>query len=227
MVRTTLLALAAGCVALGACSGEEIAQRTTVGHTSAPATTALDVAEPALREELLAMMAEDQAVRSGIAPPGDDRTPEELFAAWDRVDAEHAARMTEILDAHGWPGWSLVGEDGSTAAWVLVQHADLRPELQRRGLELLRQAVEAGDASAGDLAYLTDRVRVADGQPQVYGTQWQTDASGSLVPRTPIEDPASVDERRTAAGLDPLDAYLDELRTAFEAAPTLPQPTGG
>lgn len=234
MIRLTLLALATTCVGLAACADDE-ATPTTAAPTSASATATItatatttpDVADPALREELLAMMAEDQAVRTGVAPPGDDRTPEELFAAWDRVDAEHAARMAEILDAHGWPGWSLVGKDGSTAAWVLVQHADLRPELQRRALDLLEDAVAAGDASPGDLAYLTDRVRVADGQPQVYGTQWETDASGSLVPRTPIEDPATVDERRAAAGLDSLDAYLEELRAAFEAAPTLPQPTGG
>ena len=145
----------------------------------------------------------------------------------DSVDAANTARIGEILDVHGWPGWSLVGTDGSTAAWAIVQHADLQPALQRRGLALLRTAVAAGDASPGDLAYLEDRVLVAAGQPQRYGTQWQTDATGSLVPRTPIEDPATVDERRADAGLATIEAYLEELRTAFATGPTLPQPTGG
>ena len=71
-----------------------------------------------LRAELLAMMAEDQAVRTGIAPPGDSRTSDELFAAWDSVDAANAARMREVLEEYGRPGWSLVGEDGAEAAWV-------------------------------------------------------------------------------------------------------------
>lgn len=173
------------------------------------------------------MLAEDQAVRTGVAPPGDDRTPDELFAAMGAVDAANTARITEIFDVHGWPGWALVGEDGSTATWAIVQHADLEPEVQERGLELLRAAVAAGDASPGDLAYLEDRVRVATGRPQRYGTQWETDVAGSLVPRTPIEDPSTVDRRRADAGLATIEEYLVELQRAFasDAMPTTSAPT--
>lgn len=170
-----------------------------------------------LRAELLAMMAEDQAVRTGVAPPGDDRTPEELAAAMNSVDGENARRMTEILDEYGWPGWSLVGEDGALAAWVLIQHADLRLDLQNRGLELLEAAVAADDASPGDLAYLVDRVRVAEGRPQVYGTQiGAADENGNPTPRTPIEDPENVDARRAAVGLGTLAEYYAEMRRMLE-----------
>jgi hypothetical protein len=169
-----------------------------------------------LRAELLAMMAEDQAVRTGVAPPGDDRTAEELFGQMNAVDAANSLRMEEILEEHGWPGWSMVGEDGSLAAWVIIQHADLRLELQELGLQYLQGAVDADDASAGDLAYLVDRVRVAKNQPQVYGTQLTGDADGNLIPRTPIEDPANVDARRAAAGLGTLEEYFEEFREAME-----------
>lgn len=175
---------------------------------------------PELRDELLAMMAEDQAVRTGVPPPGDDRTPEELSAAWADVDASNALRMREILDEHGWPGWSLVGEDGALAAWVLIQHADFNLDLQRRGLEMLTAAVEAGDASPGDLAYLVDRVRVAEGRPQVYGTQVQMGPDGEPMPRTPIEDPENVDARRAEAGLPTLAEYYAEMRAIMEAEAT-------
>jgi hypothetical protein len=157
--------------------------------------TTAGIGDSALRAELLAMMDEDQA------GTGD-------FNA-------RQARLAAIFDEHGWPGWQLVGEDGSTAAWVIVQHADLDPEFQRRGLALLEDAVAAGDASPGDLAYLLDRVRVADGLPQVYGTQWTPDADGEWQPRTPIEDEANVDARRAEAGLGTIDEYLEELETMF------------
>lgn len=174
---------------------------------------------PALRDELLAMMAEDQAVRTGVAPPGDDRTADELFAAWPQVDADNALRMAEILDEFGWPGWSLVGEDGALAAWVLIQHADFNLDLQKRGLALMRAAVAADDADPSDLAYLIDRVLVAEGKPQLYGTQLGVGEDGELTPRTPIEDEANVDARRAEMGLGTLEAYYEEFREAVEAEP--------
>jgi hypothetical protein len=200
-------------------------------ETPAPSSTGLDpqpmphtpaaAMNQELRDELLARMAEDQAVRTGIAPPGDDRTPEELFGQMDSVDRQNTTRMHEILEEHGWPGWSLVGEDGSTAAWVLVQHADLEPEFQELALAYLMGAVAAEDASRGDLAYLIDRVRVAKGLPQVYGTQVGPGPDGDLAPRTPIEDPDNVDVRRADAGLSTLEEYYDEIREAFGT----PQPS--
>ncbi len=215
----TLLLLPLVSAGFGACADDAAPPPTSIAaSTAVTSTAAVAVGDPALREELLAMLAEDQAVRTGVAPPGDDRTAEELFGAMDDVDAANTARIVEIFDLHGWPGWSLVGEDGSSAAWAIVQHADLRPDVQRRGLELLGAAVAAGDASPGDLAYLEDRVRVAAGEPQRYGTQWETDASGSLVPRTPIEDPATVDQLRADAGLATIEEYLAELQEAFAPA---------
>ena len=172
------------------------------------------VEEPALRKELLARLVQDQAVRTGVAPPGDPRTPDELSAAWEETDRRNTARMARVLDEHGWPGWRLVGSDGAFAAWVLVQHADLDLPLQERALELMTTAVAAGDADPSDHAYLVDRVRVARGQPQVFGTQWGSDAEGNPQPRTPIEDEAQVDVRRAAVGLGTLDAYLEELADA-------------
>ncbi len=169
----------------------------------------------ALREELLERQAEDQAVRTGVPLPGDDRTPEELFGQMGTVDAMNTARMKEILEEHGWPGWSMVGEDGSTAAWTLAQHADLDLAFQELALAYLMGAVEAGDASPGDLAYLIDRVRVAKNLPQVYGTQIGPGPDGDVAPRTPIEDPDNVDARRAEAGLSTLDEYYDEIREAF------------
>ena len=49
------------------------------------------------------------------------------------VDADNTAWLCGVVDHHGWPGASLVGEDGAQAAWLLVQHADQDPGFQRSG----------------------------------------------------------------------------------------------
>jgi hypothetical protein len=77
---------------------------------------------------------------------------------------------------------------------------------------LIRAAVEIGQASPGNLAYLEDRIAVAAGDPQVYGTQVGCGPDGP-VPATPIDDEAGVDDRRAAAGLEPLADYLAEMAT--------------
>ena len=174
----------------------------------------------ALRRELLEMRERDQEVRKtifGRYAYGEPRSPED--SAWFKaVDAENTRRMQEIIAQHGWPGLSEVGEDGAGAAWILVQHADGLPDFQKRCLELIRAAVEAGEASGGNLAYLTDRVRIAGGLPQLYGTQgrWSEDGELGL---WEIEDAATVDERRAALGLEPVAEYLVDLRRCYETKP--------
>jgi Family of unknown function (DUF6624) len=110
----------------------------------------------------------------------------------------------------GWPGRSLVGEDGALAAWLIAQHADRDREQQRAFLDLLRDAVSQDEASPAHLAYLEDRVRVGQGQPQLYGTQF-TVTDGELEPH-PIEDPERLDERRSAVGLGPFAEYEALMR---------------
>jgi hypothetical protein len=132
----------------------------------------------------------------------------------DSVFAANLEWMRGILARYGWPGRRLVGEDGSHGAWLLLQHADRDTALQRTALRLLGEAVRVDDASARDFAYLTDRVRIAEGRPQIYGTQLQYDSHGCASPR-PTENPAQLDARRATVGLDPMTQYLERTMTAL------------
>ena len=172
--------------------------------TPAPAPTPEPTASTAapivfnqeLHDELIAMFDRDQAGRLG----GED----------NEGDQRRTERLGEIVDEFGWPGLSLVGKDGEDAAWTIAQHSDLDPEDQARFLEELRSAFERGEASPGNLAYLEDRVAVAQGKPQLYGTQVGCGPDGPVA-ATPIRDEAGVEQRRKDAGLDPLADYLEEM----------------
>ena len=132
-----------------------------------------------------------------------------------QVDERNTARMKEVVAKYGWPGQSLVGKDGANAAWLLVQHADHDREFQRQCLKLLGDAVKGGEATGQQLAYLTDRVRVADKQPQLYGTQFTT-VGGKFQPQ-PIEDEKNVDQRRKEIGLPPMAEYRRLMEKMYAA----------
>jgi hypothetical protein len=155
------------------------------------------------------MVDADQRVRQGF---GSQMEPEQV-ARMQAVDAKHTARMKAIIAEHGWPGRSLVGEDGAHAAWLLAQHAD--SSFMAQCLPLMERAVAAGEASPKDYAYLLDRVRMNQGKPQVYGTQFTSGADGKLV-LYPVEDAEHVDERRRAVGLESMAEYERKIREVYK-----------
>ena len=162
-----------------------------------------------LRQTLVAMAAADQALRTELAADGS------LFGGYHprmaAVQRQHAERLLAVFETHGWPGTGLVGADGAEAAWLVVQHAVGSPAVMRRGLALLTVAAERGEAAWRQVAHLDDRIRVLEGRPQRYGTQHDWDEHGELNPQ-PIDEAASVDERRAAVGLEPLAAQTRRLR---------------
>ncbi|MGW7529729.1 DUF6624 domain-containing protein [Streptomyces sp. NPDC054783] len=132
--------------------------------------------------------------------------------ALPQIDARNTAWLKAVLTKYGWPGISLVGEQGAEDAWLLAQHADQDVSFQKEALKLLRDAVSAEDAPPRHLAYLTDRVLVADGQPQMYGTQYTHEDDGTNLRPQPIADPERLDERRAAMGLEPHAEYDKRMR---------------
>src|SRR5262245_52910998 len=99
-----------------------------------------------LRDELVFMEEEDLRVRAELAADGSRF--DGYHPLMEEVHRRNAARLREIIDAHGWPGDHLAGENGAKAAWLIAQHAIGEPSFQRRCLELLQAAAEAGDVPA-------------------------------------------------------------------------------
>jgi hypothetical protein len=135
-----------------------------------------------------------------------------------RMEEEHkrnTARLKEIIAEHGWPGRSLVDEDGMIAAWFIVQHSISDPPFQRRALKLLKEALGRGEVSPQGVAFLEDRICACEGRPQIYGTQFEPDERGVYRPAEMI-DPEHVNERRKAVGMEPLEqraAYINSDQT--------------
>jgi hypothetical protein len=166
--------------------------------------------DEALRAELLEMERVDRAVRAELVARGALHSGG-YHPEMAPVHRRHNARLAQIIDDVGWPGRTLVGDDGCRAAGFIVQHAILDPDVQRRCLSLLEGAVAAGEAFPFMVAFLTDRVLIDQSLPQRYGTQHVGGPDGTLIPWT-IAEPDQVDARRAAVGLEPLDERTRQLR---------------
>jgi hypothetical protein len=162
-----------------------------------------------LRAELLTMAQQDRRKRAELATDGS--LFEGYHPAMQAVHERNARRLEEIIAQHGWPGRTAVGEDGGEAAWLIVQHAIGMPTFQRRCLELLQAAASDGDAPPWQPAYLLDRIRVLEGKPQVYGTQFDMDESDEMSPCA-TEDAVGLNARRASIGLDSIEERIQKMR---------------
>jgi hypothetical protein len=166
-----------------------------------------------LLNELLALKERDIQMRSRLLREG------KLYRGYDpqmqQVHRENAVELDKIVCKHGWPAISLVGLDGSRAAWFVAQHSICTPALQRKFLVLLSKASESGDVPEAQVAFLTDRVRFNENKPQVYGTvlDWNENAELSC----DVEDPANLDARRKDAGLPPFQQDIEKYRREVES----------
>lgn len=156
--------------------------------------------------EIISMAQEDMRVRDALAKTG------ALFDGYhpdmEHVHVRNAQRLDEIIHDIGWPSPARTSPETCDAAWLIVQHAISLPDFQRRMLALIEQS---NDVPAWQAAYLADRIRVLEGRPQIYGTQFDWDDAGNLSPR-PIENPEGVNERRASVGLGTIEDKTEELR---------------
>lgn len=173
------------------------------------AKTEAHVNQP-LKKELAELYRTDQGIRLKIDSVEkkmgmDAAMAPALVNEMRTVDARNLARLLAITKQYGWPGKTLVGSEGSTTAFLIIQHADA--ETQRQYLPVLREAAAKGELQKSALALLEDRVLMGQGKPQLYGSQLRANMDTKKYEFYTIEDEAHVDERRAAVGLEPLADY--------------------
>lgn len=164
--------------------------------------------KPELHKELLAMMTRDQNARANAAASAkanNGRPNQPFIMAIFQADQDNTTRMRELVEAGEFPTAQEVGRDGIRAAWLVAAHSDRDPVLQGKLLALLEPLAESGDLVPQDFALLSDRVSVAKGEPQRYGTQFRS-VAGVSHPQ-PIADYEGLEARRAETGLQTMREY--------------------
>lgn len=124
-----------------------------------------------------------------------------------------------VVAERGWPGRSLVGDDGTDAAWLLLQHAgsgvptigtpdNLR--FQASCVPLLRDAVRAGEVPPWQLAHVVDNLHARAGEDAEFAVLTSAYVrDGDLVVLRPGLNADRIDDARRRIGLD---LVADELQ---------------
>ena len=146
----------------------------------------------------------DELIRKGTLSNGYNKEMEALHNL-------NAKRLNEIIDSIGYPTPDKVGTEASEAAWLVIQHSIGQPDFMKKCVKLFENAVNENKADPVNLAYLTDRIAVFEGKPQLYGTQFDWDENGELSPNF-FDDLTKVNDRRNSIGLNTLEEQTQLIR---------------
>ncbi len=158
-----------------------------------------------LQKQLLDMEIKDQQIRNELVKSGWKNASKELLEQLQQIDQSNTDRLKDIIKEHSWLTKQLVGVEGVGAAFLIIQHSP-DTAFKEEMLPYLEQSYLRNEGISGQqLALLTDRILIAQGKAQIYGTQ--ADLSEGQVVFSPIEDEANVDKRRKKMNMPPLEFY--------------------
>lgn len=166
-----------------------------------------------LKKELIEMEIQDQEIRNKIGKVGWQSPSQELLEELKKIDEINTAKLKDIIKKHSWVTKDLVGVEGVSAAFLIIQHS---PDVAFKAemLPYIEKSYFNDEGITGQqVALLTDRVLIAQGKKQIYGTQ--ADLTDGKVVFSPIEDEANVDKRRANMKMPPLDFYLKLMEEMY------------
>ncbi|MGQ0828016.1 MAG: DUF6624 domain-containing protein [Bacteroidota bacterium] len=146
-----------------------------------------------------------------------DPNSKEVKAHWtiiNKNDSINLVKVKAILDKYGWLGSDVIGSQGNSTLFLVIQHSD--KATQEKYLPMMREAVKNGKAANSSLALLEDRVALGQGKKQIYGSQIGMNSETQQYYVRPLEDPDNVDKRRAAVGLPPLADYVKHWQIKWD-----------
>jgi hypothetical protein len=158
------------------------------------------------------MVAVDQNARQQCVKRTADEQIKCLAVLFETVDKTNTKRLNEIFDKYGFPTSVLVGNGGVKDFMLLLQHTT-DESLRQKCLPAIKRAFKRKEISPMDYGNYVDRLRVHQGKPQIYGSNFEI-KDGKLV-MTPAIDPKNLDKRRTKIGLPPIAEYAEGLKNLY------------
>ncbi|PHN07742.1 hypothetical protein CRP01_04925 [Flavilitoribacter nigricans DSM 23189 = NBRC 102662] len=135
-----------------------------------------------------------------------------------QANRDNLEMVISIIEHCGMPTLEEVDSVHMATVWTIFQQAASQ-KYRKKYFKYLKSAAERGDLDPIEVAKLEDRILVADGQPQRYGTYLIDENSDTPWALYKLEAPEQVDARRAKVGLGPLSEELEPYGISF----TVPQ----
>jgi hypothetical protein len=139
----------------------------------------------------------------------------------EELHNKNAQQLNDIIDTIGYPTIDKVGKEASEAAWLVIQHSIGKPDFMKKCKKLLESSVNENKTDPIYLAYLSDRIAILEGEPQLYGTQFDWDENNELNPN-PVDDLTKVNNRRKSIGLNTIEEQTEIMRRQMEKENQIP-----
>ncbi len=144
-----------------------------------------------LKKSLDSVLVLDQKYRANMSM--------ETWGLQMKIDSSNMNYIAKIIEKHGYPGASLVGDKTATAAWYVIQHSNRIPEY----INQIEKAALERELPYRLYGMMLDRHLMGQNKPQIYGTQGSSYFMGTPDEVSfiwPVENPEKVNERRKEAG---------------------------
>ncbi|MCG8307584.1 MAG: hypothetical protein MI975_09355 [Cytophagales bacterium] len=162
-----------------------------------------------IAEKIIELKNADSELRDRLVQNG--QLGEGYNEEMEKLHNRNAEILNEIIDTIGYPTIDKVGKKASEASWLIIQHSIGKPDFMKKCAKLLENVITENKAETRNLAYLTDRIAVFEGKPQLYGTQFDWNENGELSPGL-VDDLTKVNQRRKSIGLNTLEEQIEIIR---------------
>ena len=136
-----------------------------------------------------------------------------LWKIQKEYDRNNQRFLDSIINKYGWPGFSLIGKEGTTAAFLLAQHADSDLEFQEKCLKLMKKSFLKKDINRQNFAYLMDRVLLKKYEFQLFGSQCMV--VDDIYMPLPLYDKKIVNTLRKYFEMGTLEGYLKGMQDRY------------
>ncbi|MGJ3233536.1 DUF6624 domain-containing protein [Marivirga sp.] len=150
-------------------------------------------------------------LRQQVNPESEDQ---ELIKEMKILDSTLLHKVTIFLNEYGWQSKREIGELANMGLFLAIQHSS-KAELESFK-EIVEKAYQEDKIEKSSYALYVDRLKVRNGLPQIYGTQYYYDEKLVSLRFNEIEDFENVNKRRRKVGLPKIEKYAKQNNIAID-----------